>query len=37
MIEEAVTFYNDDLSNPTIIDEEFCRWKSKRLLAPKDD
>ena len=37
MIEEAVSFYNDDLPNPTIIDEEFCRWKSKWLLAHKDD
>ena len=37
MIEEAVSFYNDDLPNPTIIDEEFCRWKSKWLLALTDD
>ena len=37
MIEEAVSFYNDDLPNPTIIDEDFCRWTSKWLFAPKDD
>ena len=37
MIEKAVSFYNDDLPNSTIIDEEFCRWKSKWLLVPKDD
>ena len=30
-------FINGDLLNSTIIDEEFCRWKSKWLLAPKDD
>ena len=32
-IEEAVAFYTDDLSNPTIIDEEFCQWKSKWLAV----
>ena len=35
MIEKAVSFYNDDLPNPTIINAEFCRWKSKWLLVPK--
>ena len=30
-------FYYDDLPIPIIVDEEFCRWKSKWLLVPKDD
>ena len=36
-IEEAVAFYVDDLPNSTIMDEEFCRWKSKWLAIPKED
>ena len=28
-IEGAVAFYTADLPNPLIMDEEFCRWKTK--------
>ena len=31
-----MAFYTDDLPNPTIVDEEFCRWKSKWLAVPKE-
>ncbi len=34
MIEQVVSFYHEDLRNPTIVDEEFCRWKSKWILIP---
>ena len=34
---EAITFYSDDLPNVNIIDEELCRWKAKWLLIPKED
>ena len=37
MIEEAVSFYHDDLPNPTIVDEDFFGWKSKCLLIRKGD
>ena len=30
-IKEAIDFYADDLPNASIIDEEFCRWKSRWL------
>ena len=32
-IKEAVDFYCSDLSNPALVDEEFCRWKAKWLNA----
>ena len=36
-IQEAVQFYSDDLINSEIVDEEFCRWKSKWLHVSKED
>ena len=36
-IQEAITFYSDDLPNPAIVDEELCLWKSKWLLVSKED
>ncbi len=37
MIEQVVSFYHEDLPNPTIVDEKFCRWKSKWILIPKSE
>ena len=34
---EAISFYCDDLPNANIVDEELCRWKSKWLLVPRED
>ena len=31
IIKEAIHFYADGLPNASIIDEEFCRWKSRWL------
>ena len=36
-IEETVEFYIDDLPDPAIMDEEFCRWKSKWLAISKEN
>lgn len=33
-IRRAVEFYKDDFPNPDITDEEFARWKVKRLRTP---
>jgi hypothetical protein len=33
-IEEAISFYSDDLPNKDIIDEEFHIWKTRWLSAP---
>ena len=35
-IDEAVTFYNDDLPNPQIIDEELHVWKARWLAVDAD-
>ena len=34
---EAISFYCDDLPNANIVDEELCRLKSKWLLLPRED
>ena len=36
-IQEAATFYADDLPNASIIDEEFHLWKSRWLSVPQKD
>ena len=36
-IQEAVDFYSSDLLNPALLDEEFCRWKTKWLNAKQED
>ena len=36
-IQEAVTFYTDDLPHASIIDEEFHIWKSRWLSVPPKD
>ena len=34
--EEAVDFYSSDLPNPALLDEEFCRWKTKWLNGKQE-
>ena len=34
---EAISFYCDDLPNANIVDEELFHWKSKWLLVPRED
>ena len=36
-IQDALSFYSDDLPNSQIVDEEVCRWKSKWLGIPPED
>ena len=36
-IKEAVTFYEEDLPNADLVDEEFHVWKSRWLSIPKQD
>ena len=36
-IQDALSFYSDDLPNSEILDEEFCRWKSKWVRIPLED
>ena len=36
-IEQAVNFYRDDLPNPSIVYEEFHRWKAQWLSKPVKD
>ena len=36
-IQDAISFNADDLTNSEIVDEEFCRWKSKWLNTPATD
>ena len=33
-IEQAINFYKDNLPNPSIVDEEFQRWKAQWLSTP---
>ena len=37
VLNDAIVFYSDDLPNPNIIDEEFCRWKTKWLAVKLQD
>ena len=37
IIKEAIDFYADDLPNASIIDEQFCRWKSTWLSVLQKD
>ena len=32
-LNEAIAFYSDDLSNPSILEEELCGWKTKWLIV----
>ena len=36
-IEQAENFYRNDLLNPSIVDEEFHRWKAQWLSKPVKD
>ena len=36
-IQQAVDFHSSDLPNPALLDEEFCRWKTKWLNAKQED
>lgn len=36
-IEQAINFYKDDLPNPSVVDEEFQRWKVQWLSTPTED
>ena len=36
-IQEAVDFYEEDLPNSDVVDEEFACWKAKRLSVPAEE
>ena len=36
-LEQAANFYNSDLPNPDLLDEEFHLWKSRWLSVPRED
>ena len=33
---EAIEFYSTDVPNPSSLDEELCRWKTKWTVVPVD-
>ena len=35
-MKEVIEFYSTDLPNPSLLDEELRRWKTKWIVVPVD-